>query len=142
VAVVVQRMVNPETAGVLFTRNPVSGADERVVEASWGLGESVVAGLVTPDRWRFRRGGEIVDHAPGDKDLEILPGEGGTEERPVDPARARRACLEEFHLRALEELASRCESHFEGPSDLEWAFARETEGPETLYLLQRRPVTR
>ena len=55
-----QELVDAECAGVLFTRNPLDGADELVVEAAWGLGEAVVAGLVTPDRFRVGRGGEVA----------------------------------------------------------------------------------
>ncbi len=138
VAVVVQALVAPDCAGVLFTRNPVSGADERLIEATWGLGEAVVAGLVEPDRVRMRRGGTVVEHAVGDKDVAILPAPGsGTLEVPVEPSRRRVPCLDDRRLARLEELASRCESLFAGAHDLEWAF----EG-ERLVLLQRRAVTR
>ena len=64
-AVVVQQLVDADVAGVLFTRNPVTGADERVIEASWGLGEAVVGGLVTPDSYRVARGGRVVGAPPG-----------------------------------------------------------------------------
>src|SRR5439155_5354035 len=57
VGVVVQALLDPSTAGVMFTRNPVTGADERVIEASWGLGEAVVAGIVIPDHYRVDRSG-------------------------------------------------------------------------------------
>ena len=136
--VVVQALVRAEVAGVLFTRNPMTGADERVIEASFGLGESVVSGIVTPDRFRVARGGRVLAREAGDKDVEIAWNEeGGTIERPVDPARAASLCLDDARLAALDELASRCERIEPGPHDIEWAF----EG-ERLYLLQRRPITR
>jgi pyruvate, water dikinase len=137
IAVVVQTMIRPECAGVLFTRNPISGEDERVIEASWGLGEAVVSGLVTPDRWHMRRGGEVRAFIPGHKDIEIrsLPG-GGTEEVDVPADRAARPCLEPGLLFELEQLAQACERQFCQPSDIEWA----VEGGR-LYLLQCRPVT-
>lgn len=138
IGVVVQRMVRPDTAGVLFTRNPMTGADERVIEASWGLGEVVVAGLVVPDRFRVARGGAVLERIAGVKDLEIvMRDDGTTEEVPVDESRARRLTLSDAQLAALDRLASRCEEAFGGPQDLEWAF----EG-ETLHLLQARPITR
>jgi pyruvate, water dikinase len=138
VAVIVQELVLPECAGVLFTRNPLTGADERVIDAAWGLGEAVVSGLVTPDRWRLRRGGELVEEAIGEKDLEITwAPEGGTVEREVPADRASVPCLGAERLAALEDLAARCERWFEGPSDLEWAFTGTA-----LHLLQRRAVTR
>lgn len=66
-------MVRPDAAGVLFTRHPVTGVDERLVEAAWGLGEAVVAGLITPDRWRLARDGKVIEAELGEKDLEIVP---------------------------------------------------------------------
>jgi pyruvate,water dikinase len=138
VAVVVQEMVEPECAGVMFTRNPVDGSDERVIEASWGLGEAVVAGLVTPDRYHLARGGRVTNQVIGDKDLSIeLSPEGDTVEREVAPGRRRAPCLDDRRLTMLEELARRIEERFDGAHDVEWAFRGER-----LYLLQRRAVTR
>ena len=92
--VVVQRLIDADKAGVLFTKNPMTGADERVIEASWGLGEAVVAGLVTPDCYRVTREGRVVERAAGDKDIAIrLRADGGTHEVEVDPHRAAALCL-------------------------------------------------
>ncbi|HWA77297.1 MAG TPA: PEP/pyruvate-binding domain-containing protein [Polyangiaceae bacterium] len=136
--VVVQPMLDPETAGVLFTRNPVSGADERVVEAALGLGESVVMGLVTPDLYRLARGGRLLEARAGTKDTQIRPApNGGTLECEVTGALATQCCLEAAQLEALEQLASACERVFDGPRDLEWAFVNGQ-----LFLLQCRAVTR
>jgi pyruvate,water dikinase len=137
VAVVVQRMVEPTAAGVLFSRDPVSDEDVRVIEAAWGLGEVVVAGLVTPDRFRVARGGSVLERSAGYKDVLIRRSpNGGTEEIPVDPDRAGALCLEDAQLLALHRLAQRCEAVYGGAQDLEWAFM----GGE-LFLLQRRPIT-
>jgi pyruvate,water dikinase len=65
VGVVIQFLVDADVAGVLFTRNPVDGADERVVEASWGVGETVVTGRVVPDRFRISRSGDILERTAG-----------------------------------------------------------------------------
>lgn len=137
VAVVLQRMVEPTAAGVLFTRNPMTAADERVIEATWGLGEAVVAGLVTPDHFRLLRSGEVLERRAGEKDVAIrrAPG-GGTREEPVDPSDVHRLCLDDAHLVALSELAARCELVFGGPQDLEWARIGDR-----LVLLQSRAVT-
>jgi pyruvate,water dikinase len=136
--VVVQALVRADVAGVLFSRHPVSGADERVVEATWGLGEAVVQGLVTPDRYRFARGGRVIERVAGDKDLAIVWGDrGGTREIEIDPERARALCLDDAMLSTLDALTSRCEALFGGTQDLEFAFA----GGE-LHLLQRRAITR
>jgi pyruvate,water dikinase len=122
----------------LFTRHPLTGADERVIEGSWGLGESVVAGLVTPDRYRLARGGKLLAHELGDKDLAILWHEaGGTHEVPVEPERAAQPCLTAAQLERLDALATQCEDAFGGSQDLEWAFAGQS-----LFLLQRRAITR
>ena len=138
VAVVLQRLLAPEIAGVLFTKNPLDGRDERVIEATWGLGEAVVAGLVTPDRFRMRRGGEVLERVAGEKDIEVRAAPSGrTHEAPVAPERIHALCLDDDELSALEALAARCEGHFEGPSDVEFAFE-----DGDLYLLQRRAITR
>lgn len=138
IAVVVQAMLRPDCAGVMFTRNPVTGADERVIEVSWGLGEAVVAGIVTPDCVRMARRGAVLEHTVGYKDVEIVATDsGGTEERVIEHDRAGTPCLGPDEIAALEDLAARCEASFAEPSDVEFAFA---EGK--LHLLQRRPVTR
>lgn len=136
-AVVVQRLVNPICAGVLFTLDPLSGEDVRLIEASWGLGEAVVAGLVSPDRIRMARDGAILDMATGAKDVMLLPAPGGgTAEMPVAPEQVNVRCLSPDDLAALSALAAACEATWPGPHDIEWAIA--TDG---LHLLQRRPVT-
>ncbi|WP_437675352.1 PEP/pyruvate-binding domain-containing protein [Sorangium sp. So ce131] len=136
--VVVQRLVHAECAGVLFTRHPTTGADERVIEAAWGLGEAVVAGLVTPDSYRVARGGRVLERRPGEKDLAIVWSEaGGTEEVPVEAERVGALCLDDARLAALDALAAACEAAFGGTQDIEWAFAGDR-----LYLLQRRAITR
>ena len=138
IGVVVQRMIDSEIAGVLFTRNPLDDADERVIEGAWGLGEAVVSGLVTPDRFRIARSGEILERTAGRKDFVVrFAPEGGTIERPVKADDILRLCLGDAQLAALHELASRCEEFYAGPQDLEWAFAGGS-----LYLLQSRPVTK
>ncbi len=138
IAVVVQQMVEPRCAGVMFTRNPLTGADERVIEATWGLGEAVVSGVVTPDRYRVSRGGAVLERSAGEKDLMIrCTPDGDTEEVAVDAGRAAALCLTDAHLRELDVLASRCERHFSGEHDIEWALV-----DEQVVLLQRRAVTR
>jgi pyruvate,water dikinase len=137
-AAIVQQIVEADVAGVMFTRNPTSGADERVVEAAWGLGEAVVQGIVTPDSWRIARGGRVLEARVGVKDVAVvLDGAGATREAPVEDARARQPCLDGRQLVALERLAAQCERVFAGARDLEWAFAGEK-----LWLLQCRAVTR
>jgi pyruvate, water dikinase len=138
VAAVLQEQIEPDCAGVLFTRNPLDGADELVVEASWGLGEAVVAGLVTPDRFRVARDGTVLERVAGDKDLAVmLAPDGGTEQVAIASERVRALCLDDRRLVALARLAEECGRMFAGPRDLEWAFAGDV-----LHLLQCRAVTR
>lgn len=139
IAVVIQTLVHAECAGVLFTRDPISGADQRVIESSWGFGEAIVSGLVTPDRHRVARDGTVLERACGLKDRELRLGpDGGIEEREVEPARAGVLCLGDARVHRLHDLATACEQAFgRDPLDLEWAFAGEA-----LYLLQRRAITR
>jgi len=142
-AVVVQQLLDADVAGVLFSRNPVTGAHERVIEASWGLGESVVSGAVTPDSYRVAPGGQVLERRLGDKDVAIRPVSGPdglvvTEEIPVDPALDGTYCLSDAQLAALDALASQCDRVYGTTDhDIEFAFR----GGE-VFLLQRRPITR
>ncbi len=138
-AVVVQEMVEPLVAGVLFTRDPVGGrADELLLNASWGLGESVVSGVVTPDSWRLGRAGALVrELRVGSKETRIVArAGGGTVTEPVPEALRARACLDAPALRALVSLGERVEALYGAPQDLEFAWT----GTE-LFLLQSRPIT-
>jgi len=137
VGVVVQSLVNPDVAGVMFTDNPKTGADERVVEATWGLGEAVVAGLVIPDHYRIDRSGQVLERKPGHKRVAVRSvATGGTVEEEVPAHLAGQPCLDEQQLEELSQLALRCEEVYGRARDIEWAFAGGT-----LYLLQCRAVT-
>jgi pyruvate, water dikinase len=135
--VVVQRLVDSEVSGVLFTRDPVTGADERLIEATWGLGEAVVQGLVTPDRYRLSPAGEVLERSPGRKTVAVRPRDGGgIASEPVAAHLVEALSLHDRRLASLQSLARRCEEAFPAPSDLEWAFTGSD-----LHLLQRRPIT-
>ena len=138
IGVVVQRMIEPDCAGVMFTRNPLNGANERVIEASWGLGEAVVAGLVVPDNYAVDQQGDVLRRTPGEKDVALRPAvQGGTIEEAVPDDLVNAFCLTDDMLARLHELASRCESFFGAGLDIEWAFSHGA-----LYLLQCRAKTR
>ena len=137
VGVVVQSLLSPDSAGVMFTRNPISGADERMIEAAWGLGEAVVAGRVIPDTFRVARSGDVIDRRAGVKRFAIRPTPvGGTVDEAVAPEQVEALCVDDEQLRRLSELAAACERVYGEGRDIEWAFA----GGE-LYLLQCRAVT-
>ena len=137
VGVVVQTLLDPTVAGVMFTEHPVTGADERLIEASWGLGEAVVAGLVVPDHFRLDRAGRVLERKVGRKHIAVrsLPN-GGTFEQEVPAAQVNQLCLDDAQLAALGALALRCEQVYGPRRDIEWAFQ-----DGTLYLLQCRAVT-
>ena len=138
IAAVVQMLVDPVAAGVLFTRNPITGDNELLIEASWGLGEAVVNGIVVPDRVRMSPPGRVLEFVVGDKDVKISHGEGdGTSEVPVEPSLRQSACINEAHLAALHDLAERCARVWRSDLDIEWALG----GDDTIYLLQCRPIT-
>jgi len=141
IAPLVQRMVNSEVAGVMFTANPISGSREEVViEANWGLGESLVSGESMNDSYRLRKGtpAAILERTIQKKTIMVtIDREAGVGRKKYDvpPHLASRATLED---RQLEELAARgmeIESVFSYPQDVEWAY----EGG-TLYILQSRKV--
>ncbi|HEX2122175.1 MAG TPA: PEP/pyruvate-binding domain-containing protein, partial [Thermoanaerobaculia bacterium] len=102
IAVVVQRLIDADAAGVLFTRNPMTGADERVIESAWGLGEAVVAGLVTPDRFRIAKTGTILSRDAGRKDVRVRRDpNGGVVEQPVPETDIARLSLNDAQLMEL-----------------------------------------
>ncbi len=138
-SVVVQVMIPTEVAGVLFTVNPVSGKrEEMVINASWGLGEAIVSGRVSPDTLTARRqDGRVLTRQISDKELQIVYAlGGGTEELPVPPEQRTAAALTDAQVGRLVRLGSRIEAHYGRPQDIEWGFY-----DGQLYLLQSRPIT-
>jgi pyruvate, water dikinase len=140
-AVVVQKMVDARTAGVMFTRSPTTG-DRSVItiEGAWGLGSAVVSGEVTPDRWVVAKiTGEIPVRDISDKHIQHLPlRNGGTEEVHVSDDLRRTACMSDDELQALRAIARKVEKHYGRPQDIEWAVARDS---NEILLLQSRPET-
>ena len=120
-AVVVQRMVFPQVAGILFTADPVTSNRKVVsIEASFGLGEALVGGQVNPDVYKVR-GGELVARAVGTKLLEVHASPaGGTQELAIEPARQQQAALTDAQIVRLARLGRRTEAHFGHPQDIEW----------------------
>ena len=137
-AVIIQSMIAADVAGVMFTCDPRTGAVERVIEASYGLGESVVAGLVIPDLYRLTRDGNLLEARVAEKDLQVRVAEtGGTEQIVVPKTRAGTPVLTDVALADLMRLADRCELTFGQSCDIEWALSATG-----LSLLQCRPITR
>jgi pyruvate,water dikinase len=140
-AVVVQTMVDARTAGVMFTRSPISG-DRSVIsiEGAWGLGSALVSGEVTPDRWVVAKiTGEISVRDISDKAIRHAQSpQGGVEELPVEESLRREPCLSDAELQALRAIGRQVERHYGRPQDIEWAIDRHTQG---IVLLQSRPET-
>ena len=140
IAVVVQRMVDARTAGVMFTRSPLTG-DRSVItiEATWGLGSAIVGGEVTPDRFVIAKiTGEVSVREISDKHIQHVPVEGGGVKSVETAGELRRSpCVSDQELVALKEIARKVESHYGRPQDIEWAIDRSGQ----IHLLQSRPET-
>jgi pyruvate,water dikinase len=137
-AVVVQRMVDADAAGVMFTANPTNGRrNETVVSAAWGLGESVVSGSVTTDDVVVEMpSGRVRSRTTAEKAMMTVAGEQGTEEHAVPAAQRARQVLDDDDAAALARLGARIQDHFGAPQDVEWARA----GSE-VWIVQARPIT-
>ena len=136
-AVVVQRMAFPDAAGILFTADPVTGNRKvAAVDASFGLGEALVSGLVNPDVFKVRDG-EVVAKAVAAKQLAIhaLPA-GGTQVLAIDPRRQEQPALTDVQVVRLVQLGRRIEAHFGRPQDIEWCLAEDG-----FQIVQSRPIT-
>ncbi|MGC9435056.1 MAG: phosphoenolpyruvate synthase [Methanomicrobiales archaeon] len=138
IAVVIQRLIQSEKAGVMFTSHPVTGEPLSVIEASWGLGEAVVSGAVSPDSYVFdRRSGTVVDREIADKEVMIVShGAKGTREQKVPDDLRNAPVLSDEEVAVLAAHGRTAEEHYGIPQDVEWAFVGDQE-----YILQSRPIT-
>jgi len=136
-AVVVQKMVFSQAAGILFTADPVtSNRKVASIEAGFGLGEALVAGLASADRYKVRDG-QIVEKAIATKALATCAlEEGGTEERPIAPERQHGQVLTDAQILRLERLGRQIEGHFGHPQDIEWCMVENA-----FHIVQSRPIT-
>jgi phosphoenolpyruvate synthase/pyruvate phosphate dikinase len=137
-AVLVQSLIVADVAGVMFSANPVNGRrDELVVSASWGLGESIVGGTVTPDSWVLREPTfEVIDERLGDKQVMTVITEGGTREVDVPRFMRHQPSLTIEQVKDVARLGRRLQVEKGWPVDIEFAWA-----DGQLYLLQCRPIT-
>lgn len=144
-AVAVQKMVNARVAGVAITMDPTNGDRSKItIDASYGVGEMVVSGLVTPDNIMLDKVTlAIVGEHIGDKHAELVPDPASKSlvERAVLPERANVRCLADPELQAVARMAKRCEKHYGVPQDIEWALDADLPDGENLLLLQSRPET-
>ncbi|MED2041105.1 phosphoenolpyruvate synthase [Bacillus wiedmannii] len=137
ICVVVQRMVFPEASGILFTADPVTSNRKVLsIDASFGLGEALVSGLVSADNYKVKEG-EIVDKMIATKKLAIYAlKEGGTETKQIDPAQQKIQTLSEPQILQLAQIGRQIEAYFGCPQDIEWCLV-----DNTFYVVQSRPIT-
>ncbi|HEX5700267.1 MAG TPA: PEP/pyruvate-binding domain-containing protein, partial [Rubrobacter sp.] len=137
-AAVVQKMVESEAAGVMFTANPANGRrDQATISAAWGLGESVVSGSVTPDSIVVEKGsGRVLSRETASKEVMTVYIEGGTAERPVPDALHRQPVLNDEAVATLTRYGATIEELYETPQDIEWAL-----GDGEFFVVQARPIT-
>ncbi|NTU79912.1 MAG: phenylphosphate synthase subunit beta [Chloroflexales bacterium] len=145
ISVGVQKMVNARAAGVMFTLNPSNGDRSKIsIDASWGLGEAVASGSVTPDNFLIDKVAlTIVKRTTSPKAIEYVP---DLEARcvqvvPVAPERQSVLCLSDTEAIALARLGKQIERHYGCPQDIEWAIDQDLPFPENLVILQSRPET-
>ena len=137
-AVVVQQLIDAPASGILFTANPTNGErDQVLINATWGLGEAIVSGLVTPDtaivdktNWR------IISQEISAKSTMTVRSESGTQEQSVPEARQNEPVLVEETIVALAKLGTKVEAHYNIPMDIEWALA-----DDEIFITQARPIT-
>ena len=137
-AVLVQKMVDSDVSGILFTRDPTTGENEMIIEAGWGLGEAIVGGEVTPDHYVLDGATlQISRKQLSEQRIRIVRGEGGGSRHEDVPPRDRHVQkLPDERIRSLASLGRRIESHYRRPMDVEWCADRRG-----LYIVQARPVT-
>jgi len=136
--VVVQRLIDSEKSGLLFTANPVNGRRDQVsLSSSWGLGEAVVSGEVEPDQWVIsKKNGEVISEYRATKKFMTVRKQGGAETVPVETEKQQEITLNREERKELMELALKVENYYQFPQDIEWAFAGGK-----FYLVQTRPIT-
>jgi pyruvate,water dikinase len=141
----VQKMVNARTAGVAMTLDPANGDRTRIViDASWGLGETVVSGLVTPDNFKVEKVlMQVLERKIADKHIEIVgsAASGAALEREIEGERRAKPSLSDAEVIAVAELAKRLERFNKTPQDVEWAIDADLPPGANLLALQSRPET-
>ena len=136
-SVIVQRMVFPQASGILFTADPITSNRKLLsIDASFGLGEALVSGLVSADCYKVQEG-EIVDKRIATKKLAIYGlKEGGTETQQIDPDQQKTQTLTEQQILQLARIGRQIEAYFGCPQDIEWCLV-----DDTFYIVQSRPIT-
>lgn len=141
----VQKMVNPRAAGVAFTLNPINGDRSKIViDSSWGLGEAVVGGEVTPDNFLIDKViFEVINRVISPKQMEYVvdPPSGQVIKREIEPERQVQPSLTDEEVIAVAKMAKRAEKFYGRPQDVEWAIDADLLPPHNVVILQSRPET-
>jgi len=136
-AVVVQKMVDSDKSGVIFSLDPTNNSQNIILEAVFGLGEGIVSGTITPDKYILSRELEILDKKISDKKIAITRDSGGGQQTvKLSAEKSRQQVLKEYEIKKLAEISLKLEDHYKKPQDIEWAI----EGEE-IYVVQTRPIT-
>ncbi len=136
-SVIIQKMVFPQVAGILFTVDPVTSNRKVLsIDASFGLGEAMVSGLVNADSYKVCNG-KVIDQKISTKKLAIYAlNDGGTKEHEIEPEMQNQPALTDGQILQLERLGRKIEAHFGSPQDIEWCLV-----DDTFYIVQSRPIT-
>ncbi|MBI4779815.1 MAG: phosphoenolpyruvate synthase [Oscillatoriophycideae cyanobacterium NC_groundwater_1537_Pr4_S-0.65um_50_18] len=136
-SVIIQKMIFPQAAGILFTADPVTGNRKVVsIDASFGLGEALVSGRVNADNYKVRNG-KIIEKRISTKTLAIYAlDDGGTQVQKIEPEQQNKQVLTDNQIVRLERIGRAIETHFSNPQDIEWCWV-----DDTFYMVQSRPIT-
>jgi pyruvate,water dikinase len=142
IGVAVLQLVNARCAGVGFTCDPISGDPCRItIEGNWGFGESVVAGIMTPDRFVVdRQSMSIISREVRDKPTRIVSTTKGVVEEELPPDQQAQPCVNDEEIKKIAEIALKLEEHWGMAQDMEWAVSDDFTFPKSIFLLQTRPV--
>jgi len=136
-AIVVQKMIDSEKSGVMFSKDPTSNKDEIIIEAVWGLGEGIVSGRIKPDHYKLSKDLEILESQTSEKKVAIVRDSSGkTVEVKLNGERARQQVLNTYEVKSLARYAQKLEEHYKKPQDIEFAIENKE-----IYIVQSRPVT-
>jgi pyruvate,water dikinase len=136
-AVIVQKMIDADKSGVIFSKDPTLKKEDVIIEAVWGLGEGIVSGKITPDRYIISKDSKISDKVIANKKIAITRDAGGSKKIvKLKEERSKQQVLTEYEIRKLAEIALKLEEHYKKPQDIEFAI----EGEE-IYIVQTRPIT-
>ena len=136
-AVVVQKMIDAEKSGVMFSKNPLKDDETIMIESVWGLGEGIVSGKISPDHYLLNKELEVVDRKVSEKKIALVRSSSGkTEVVNLTPEISSREVLTGHELKMLGQFAQRLEEHYKKPQDIEFSIDKDG-----IYIIQSRPIT-